>query len=572
MVQLTSPRQRRLRDLVYVASAIIIVGVLGSSTDALAQPVNAIPAFPGAEGHGALALSTCDRSDIKVIEVTNLDSSGPGSLRDAIENQLRDGKLDIVRFRTGCTIDGGYSIKNSCVYIAGQTAPGDGIQLRGGAALNLVANRHNIVVRYLRLRSNKGTPGGNDVMSLGGGHDIILDHLSLQWGNDEVLTFNPVRGGAEIYNITIQRSIIAEGLRPHSTGMLFGDNSDAPDKPLTHDASIHHNIYAHNAHRNPRSSATNLQIANNIVYNWRNKIGGSDADVEIDYVSNVYTPGPWAPRPPANDWLRHAACPSPSGPLYPIPDLYISGNIFGSDDTPDVDQWTRIRHARSCGATYTRGSEIPTEWERFTPLADAPVPVTLQSADDARTSVLSDVGANRRLDCDGSWVWVQDRVDSDIIQNIQQGTGPATDEEADNPDDYGGFPTLAIGTPCPDTDNDGMPDDWEQKYFASITAAVANDDTDSDGYTNVEEYLNGSNPIPGIYPTLPGIGSPAQDLDGDGKAEDLNANSRLDFADVLALYHHLDSQAVHANQNYFDFTGDGQVDMADVRELFKAVR
>ena len=162
----------------------------------------------------------------------------------------------------------------------------------------------------------------------------------------------------------------------------------------------------------------------------------------------------------------------------------------------------------------------------------------------------------------------------DIIQDIQQGTGPATDEENDEPSDHGGFPILAKGIPCPDTDNDGMPDEWEQRYFGSITAAVVNQDPDNDGYTNIEEYLNGTNPIPvgpppKIYPALPGMDSSVQDLDGDGKAEDLNGNGRLDLADVLAFYQYLDSLAVQDNQNDFDFAGDGKVDLADVRELFR---
>ena len=582
MIQLTSLSYAHLRNILCVFSIVVLVGLLSSSTVALAQPINPIPAFPGAEGHGALALNTCDRNDVKVIQVTNLNSSGPGTLRDAIENQLRKGKLDIIIFRTGGTIHstGEIRISNNCVYIAGQTAPGDGIQIRGKRSDLTFDYRfgraNNIVVRYLRLRAEKeGEVGRNDVVTIFGSNDIILDHVSMQWGNDAIMDIYGRLNewnASDIYNVTIQRSIMAEGVKPHSTGMLLGDYSAGGHYP-TYDVSLHHNVFAHNSHRNPRGGSTRTQIANNIVYNWKHRAGSTLGDAEWDYVNNTYIKGPWTrTNSPDYRWLRHEPC-FPGKPPYPeTPSIYIDGNIFGSGATSDADQWTRIRQSFTCTTNYSEQEELPIAWRRTTPLDDAPVPVTVQSAADARDSVLADVGANQRLDCDGSWVWVQDRVDIDIIQDIQQGTGPATDEENDNPSDYGGFPILDQGTPCADSDSDGMPDEWEQRYFASMTAAAVNADTDSDGYTNIEEYLNGTNPvgpIPGAGPTfLPGMGSPVQDLDGDGKAEDLNGNGRFDFADVVAFFQYLDSQVVQANSNDFDFTGDGLVDMADVRELF----
>src|SRR5205823_8386412 len=59
---------------------------------------------------------------------------------------------------------------------------------------------------------------------------------------------------------------------------------------------------------------------------------------------------------------------------------------------------------------------------------------------------------------------------------------------------YGG--TLYKLNPT-DTDSDGLPDWWELKYFSSATAALPNDDSDGDGFTNVQEFLAGTDPTSG---------------------------------------------------------------------------
>ena len=151
-----------------------------------------------------------------------------------------------------------------------------------------------------------------------------------------------------------------------------------------------------------------------------------------------------------------------------------------------------------------------------------------------------------------------------VTNEVRAGTG----QIIDHPDDVGGWPTLDPGAACLDSDHDGMPDDWESLYgFDPFDPSDGPKDGDGDGYTNVEEYLNGTAAI-AIYPTLPGMSRPVRDLDGDKLAEDLNGNGRLDFADVIALFEHLGSLAIQDNLTYFDFNGDGQVGMADVRALF----
>ena len=112
--------------------------------------------------------------------------------------------------------------------------------------------------------------------------------------------------------------------------------------------------------------------------------------------------------------------------------------------------------------------------------------------------MLADVGDNARLDSRGNWVSRLDTIDRNIISDVIQGTGPAQDSEIDHQDDFGGYPAIDPGTPYADTDKDGMADEWEHLYcFDSNDPSDGPEDADGDGYTNVEEFLNGTQPTAG---------------------------------------------------------------------------
>jgi hypothetical protein len=139
---------------------------------------------------------------------------------------------------------------------------------------------------------------------------------------------------------------------------------------------------------------------------------------------------------------------------------------------------------------WNLGQGLPASFQRFTRLSQPPVPVRLESASSAWGSVLSDAGANARLDCRGEWVGALDAVDQRLLSDARNNTGPSSLVETP-----GSFPLIDPGTPCADTDGDGMPDEWESLY--GLDPANADDawtDTDGDGYWNVEEYLNGTAP------------------------------------------------------------------------------
>lgn len=468
-------------------------------------------AFPGAEGHGALALDGYDRTDIRLHKVTNTNSSGAGSFKDIVLNQVTAGKLDIIVFTTGGTITGaGPGIVTDGIYVAGHTAPGGGIQTYGVGAyfFDRDGSAHNIVWRYMRIRAQKGTPGGADCMSIFAGHDIILDHLSVQWGNDEVVSIYPVAiasGGTDAYDISIQRCFISEGLETHSKGTLIGNDGDndplysEDPTPLTYRITCHRNIYAHNHNRNPFVSAQDVQWAMNTIYNFRNGGQGGWGGPEVDYINNHYIYGPRTEG--GSSWIECRASRRP-GQIEWTNDAsyYVSGNIFDSSyplsSTPTADQWSFLTHGYTTLSLYTEGDELPTGWERGGPLTDSPVPLTIETAAVSRADLLTDCGAQHQLGADGALSDIQDVIDSDIIDDITDGTGPASEAAQDNPDDYMDSPppTLAAGTPYTDTAGDGIADTWKTNNGLTLATDYTSSPTKADAYDIpfIEHFLNGT--------------------------------------------------------------------------------
>jgi len=222
-----------------------------------------LPAFPGAEGFGTI---TQGGRGGKVLEVTNLNDSGPGSLREAVEDT---GPRTVV-FRVSGNIElrSTLTIINDSITIAGQTAPGDGICLKDRGC-EVYANE--VIIRFIRSRPGDGMVDGeryaSDAISGRSCKNIILDHCSMSWGMDETNTFYHVE------NYTVQWSIISENLYdsyhpkgPHGMGWVVSGVG----------ATAHHNLCANNATRNPRFSPTDFyddsriitDFRNNVIYNW----------------------------------------------------------------------------------------------------------------------------------------------------------------------------------------------------------------------------------------------------------------------------------------------------------------
>jgi len=457
----------------FLAMLVGLAGTFGRETAA-----RSLPAFPGAEGYGS---QTAGGRGGRVIEVTNLNDSGPGSLRDALEVQT--GRR-IVVFRVSGTIELGGSINigkdNSYVTIAGQTAPGDGIQIKNWP-IAVSYGGHDVVMRYLRMRPGPGgitEENGGDIDGVliygpGGRHtyNVMIDHCSVMWAADE----NSDACGA-VTNVTYQWCIFAEGLQsghekgPHSMGMLISGSQ----KTMT--VSVHHCLFAHNGGRNPAlifvnpqgTPAARFDFRNNVVYNWSNNNyaqfhteGHSSADngPQVNFVNNLYLRGP--DSNPGDDnivWVKGPARLYVDGNRTP---RWPAGTSNGWDiGIRDIDDGPRYRQVDE--KTFRAMEPFPTPSVRTTKMG------LLYEL------VLKNAGANLPR---------RDEVDRRVIAEVRTKTGRVGMGS--------GYPTLKSATPPPDADHDGMPDGWERaRGLNPENPKDANGDQDGDGYTNVEEYLN----------------------------------------------------------------------------------
>lgn len=455
---------------------------------ALSNSSSPLPAFPGAHGFGALSVG--GRGG-RIIEVTNLQDSGPGSLRAAIEAE----GPRIVVFRVTGTIQlqDTIDIENPYLTIAGQTAPGGGILIRGtnSTLLRIENGTHDIIIRYLRLRNGSGEPNGfgHDNISINGGHNIIIDRVSMSWSTDENASIWRQAEDSPVYNVTIQNSIFSEGIAGHSKGLIIGGQTDFSDPSSPIEAwkdvkriSIHHNLFAHNSDRNPLVTSSKAHIINNVMYNWKGWISGTTRGSVVDYINNYAKAGPNSNLDRL--FIYQDANPFPQDEPYYNPSIHTKGNAIESVQTdPNADNWNLWK----LSLTH---EPIPQSYRRANPLQQPPIPVNIQSAHEAYQSVLADVGANARLNCSGDWISNSDSVDVRILADVRQGTG--INKPISSPNQVGGYPELATGRLCADNDGDGMPNAWE--YLHGLNRNDPTDgsaDADGDGYTNVEEYLNG---------------------------------------------------------------------------------
>jgi hypothetical protein len=421
------------------------------------EPYTGLPAFPGAEGFGMGAQG--GRGGV-VYKVTNLNDSGPGSLREAVEAK---GPRTII-FDVSGTIQlkSELRIREDYITIAGQTAPGDGIALRDYPVI--VAANH-VIIRYLCVRLGDEAKQEADAIWVAEGSNIILDHCSASWSVDETLSvsqrFNPAQKFLD--NVTVQWCFIAESLNrsvhakgEHGYGSLVRGHDGAK-------YSFHHNLWAHHRARMPRPGnykpydkdtiGALMDFRNNVFYNWANEYSGYNADTEsisrYNFVNNYYVPGPNS----LGTLAFEETC------VYAR--AYFAGNYM--DHQEPADPWDLV------------SGETDGEYKQMSPLPAGTI--STESAPEAYQWVLDGVGASK----------ARDAVDQRIINDVKNKTGKFIDDEAE----VGGWSELKSGTPSVDTDNEGMPDEWEDvQGLNKNDSSDGNLDQDADGYTNIEEYLN----------------------------------------------------------------------------------
>lgn len=342
------------------------------------------PAFPGAEGFGAY---TPGGRGGKVIEVTNLNDDGPGSLRAAVETPSARN----IAFKVGGVIPlkSSLVIQQPFITIDGQNAPGPGIMLRD---YGIIVKTHDVVLRYMRVRVGDENvhlddPRARDAYYAGSGEyaldfiegakNCIADHLSLSWSTTKIVTVNKMSD-----LITVQWCILSEGLNfaDHGLCTIIGQARQ----------TWHHNLLAHNQSRNPRfGDLTEADFRNNIVYDWGDTAGCGNFDW-VNYVGNYLKAGPSTRKEMR---LFH------DGVDVVMPhSLYLAGNMLEGNERVNQDNWLGVGFDRSIGAAG--------------PFA-APS-VTTESAQAAFEHVLKDAGATLPK---------RDAVDSRIVQETREGTG-----------------------------------------------------------------------------------------------------------------------------------------------------
>lgn len=499
-------------------------------------PAAGLPAFPGAEGGGAF--SQGGRGG-RVIFVTTLEDNGdndkpiPGSLRAAV----RETGPRTVVFRVGGSIKLKKPIalgpEHSFLTIAGQTAPGGGIEISGAEVEGWSSNpcasiaktplifwgAEHIVMRYVRVRAGRGIyepcPGGPDAIAIASSaKNIILDHVSVFWGQDENINIHGRGAEKPVRNITIQNSIIAEPLMysgSSATNVMV--TRSGQEGLLMYDIDMLRNYLVNASHRNAAFGVQTGRFVNNLVYSISRGMT-TRAGAMVDIIGNHFETGTAnldsnrlydiATYTGEDSWQadQDSACHTdPVGETCRVimadPSLYVSGNrgrFSWQTARADDDNWPMVRRMVRGPNTHTTDG-APVEWRRHDPLpAPNGLPISVMNVVSLETDLIPWVGASRRLDCEGNWVNMRDFHDQRVVADFLNGTGGKVRHE----DEVGGFLGLEGGDPCVDTIGDGIPDAWSitnglDPLDPSLAARVHNT-----GYTFLELYLSGMRP--GIAP------------------------------------------------------------------------
>jgi len=436
----------------------IVKNALGlPDTEGAVEQVKAIPAFPGAEGFGMWTVGGRGGS---VYVVTNLNDSGPGSLREAV--QASGPRIVVFAVSGTIHLKSRLEITNPYITIAGQTAPGDGITI---ADYDVVIRADEVILRYLRFRLGDRTRQEVDTLYIDRARNVIVDHVSTSWSVDETLSVSASD------NVTVQWCFITESLNrsvhskgAHGYGSLVRGEYGSK-------YSFHHNLWAHHSGRMPRpgnytdhsldKQGALMDFRNNVFYNWGRGYSGSNHDTNsitmYNFINNYYKRGPNS----TGNFAFREEC--------PYAKAYFSGNMMNGVEP--ADPWSLVDARLNRGVyenEYKQSEPFPAGFIRTEP------------ADVAYERVLNEAGMHPR-----------DEVDRRIVDEVINGRGRIINSQ----DEVGGWPELRSEAPPADSDGDGIPDWWCVKYgFDPVMGLDPSGDLDGDGYTNIEEYLNGTDP------------------------------------------------------------------------------
>ena len=484
------------------------------TTDDYAPVENKLLAFPTARGFGKYV--TGGRG-CKVVEVTNLedDPKNPseGSLRWALTVAGKENATIVFRVSGVIKIqpnaqkvrDLRASLKN--VTIAGQTAPGEGILIRGGK-MNF-GGSDNLIIRNLRFRigdideADLAKPTDSRFIKGAGfglenAKNVIIDHCCFGWSGEENMTMY------DNHFTTVQWCIVHEGL--YDAGHQKGARSYANQwggSPATY----HHNLLAHNYNRSSRlngaSSTTEdrnvfMEYFNNVNYNWGKKnscYGGENeagtySSHECNFVGNYYKPGP---STPSGSYFMELSAARSGKTLNPNPSRwYFADNVMEGSSSATSDNWSAIYNKTSYSVAGMKSETLVYPSPEVTRLDKCSFDdydlyrTPTESAEEAYQHVLDRAGTINRDQ-------TELRIVNEVRNKQAQYKGTTLNKAGfiDSPDDAEGWPTYAAATPVVDNDHDGMADDWEVAH--GLNPADPEDGkhvASAEGYTALEVYLN----------------------------------------------------------------------------------
>jgi len=496
-----------------------------------------IPVFPGAEGAGVFTIGGRGGRILKVTRLDDPDTINPpeGTFRWA----LTQSGPRIVVFAVGGTIELRKYVKISEPFltIAGQTAPGDGVTIRNDP---VIIQTHDIVIRYLRFRLGEtGTKRADDgdALTIAGPTDetlndpqrrtfnVVIDHCSFSWGTDETVSFYNKSGNIKKHefrtqNITFSWNLIAEPLAcsplrqhsecepntdGHSTALYFGLNHD--------NITIHHNLIAHSVRRNPLIEDGHFEVINNLIFDAkkvlyitrsRSAIQTVSDPTILNYIGNMaLSTGQTRMVLIGPNKCEDENC---AGDVLNLNHkIYVRDNIGPVRTKSEMDEWKCVTNDWGDRHDADKKWQVPSPYAW--PDSANHYPVTIQEHQNAFHDVLKNAGANIKRDV----------VDQRIVAEVRDcyDNGNCIKRIIDSPSfnsssrhlsrsDYSmysisatsqdiaedGYPVLKNGIELRDSDNDGMPDDWETKNGLNPNKNDSSLNTLHKIYTNIEVYIN----------------------------------------------------------------------------------
>ena len=452
------------------------------TTDDYAPVENKLLAFPTARGFGKYVSGG---RGCKVVEVTNLedDPKNPseGSLRWALTVAGKENATIVFRVSGVIKIqpnaqkvrDLRANLKN--VTIAGQTAPGEGILIRGGK-MNF-GGSDNLIIRNLRFRigdideADLAKPTDSRFIKGAGfglenAKNVIIDHCCFGWSGEENMTMY------DNHFTTVQWCIVHEGL--YDAGHQKGNRS-----------------YANQWGGSPATY-------NNVNYNWGKKnscYGGENeagtySSHECNFVGNYYKPGP---STPSGSYFMELSAARSGKTLNPNPSRwYFADNVMEGSSSATNDNWSAIHNNTSYTVAGMKSETLVYPSAEVTRLDKCKFDdydlyrTPTESAEEAYEHVLAKAGTINRDQ-------TEQRVVNEVRNKQAQYKGTTLNKAGfiDSPDDAEGWPTYASATPVVDNDHDGMADDWELAHgFNPADAEDGKLVVSAEGYTALEVYLN----------------------------------------------------------------------------------